>query len=687
MRYAEINIWDVEKQLLVAYAVGNTSYTTSIDNHYTIDEGYTGWITRHKEPLFITNIENFSATKPKLSSEKFPFRSYIGLPLTVNQTFLGTLELAHSKQNKYTQEDLDSLQVLAGQAAVAIRHAQIFQESQKHIHIQEQLASIASLANATLNLDELLSRIMAKTVEALGAQMGSVLLLNKDETALFPHPASIVGIDSKKIEQFNFSVDAPQFQKSIFSTGQPFLSNNARTDERVLPIYHNFISEFNIETVLGVSLITADKNIGEIYIFNKPTSFTHGDITFLSSIAVHFAAAIQNATLFEATQRNLSELSILYQSTADLSSSLSVEEVLTNLANRMVSILPADECVISRYNQTTSQVEVINKHLLPGGAVDLPQAYSSSENHLTKEVLLSHTPVVIHVNDAQANIEKRQLLRGRKQSVLLMLPLVVRNQSVGLIELYTRNDVDYHSKEIVLAQAMASQAAIALQNAQLYKEIDQQLTLRLRELSGLQKVGRELNSTLDLNTIIRLVLEEAVRATDADFGNVDIYHQETKTLQTQAQVGWPKEAMEVLLTKTDKIGIMGRSIRNNVSEIVDDVSSDPDYFPFSTLTRSKMVVPIQYGDIAEGGINLESTRLAGFTQTQLHYVQALADQSAIAIRNAQAFESQMKERREAAQRVSQLARLSEINRAFRANRPLEFYIRRYCFCNSRNCRV
>ncbi len=144
-------------------------------------------------------------------------------------------------------------------------------------------------------------------------------------------------------------------------------------------------------------------------------------------------------------------------------------------------------------------------------------------------------------------------------------------------------------------------------------------------------------------------------------------------------VGWPEDTPDALTALTPASGVIGRVIAAGGPEIVADTQHDPDYVPFPAPSRSQMVVPIQSGGVIEGVINLESKLPDAFTPAQLSYVQALADQATIAIRNAQAYAEQVKERREAAARVTQLAKLSEINRAFRANQPLAYILEEIAF--------
>ena len=667
---AEITIWNPEQQLFEAYVVGDSSYTMATGHAYAWGEGYTGWLAEHQQPLLVPVVDECQEIQPK-SPASFPFKAFIGLPLTVGEEFLGTFELAHHQPNSYTQEDVESLTRIVNQAAVALKHAKLFQENERHARTQTELAEIASLASTTLNLDELLRRIMERIVQAVEADIGAVLLLNKEENGLYAHPAGAVGISPQAVESFFISTTTSQFQDAPLSTGRPFLSDNAQTDKRVLPFYQPFIERLNIKTVLIVPLTTADKNVGEIYVMNKPTPFTPHDLVLLSSAAVHFAAAIVNATLFETTQRNLTDLAILNESAADLSSTLSIEDILSNLARRLTDILSADACSISGYDETTRTLIPIYEGQTPSVAAKLTSIFVEDDYPIIKDVLQTRQAQTIEVSNSANGQPETSLLKTWGVSTVLLLPLVARNNVIGLIEIFAKQPAAFRAEEINLAQTLANQAAIALQNAQLYEEADAQLTLRLKELSGLQTINKQLNSTLDLNIIIRYVIEEAVQATGANFGNVRLYEADTNQLTMYIHKGWPEEVtVQTNEAQVEPSGIIARVLEAKTSDIIDKVSQASGYTSPSASAASAMVVPILNADLVEGIIILESTRPAAFTRQQLQYVEALSDQAAIAIRNAKDYATLMEERRQATTRVNQLAKLSDISRAFRANLPL-----------------
>ena len=192
------------------------------------------------------------------------------------------------------------------------------------------------------------------------------------------------------------------------------------------------------------------------------------------------------------------------------------------------------------------------------------------------------------------------------------------------------------------------------------------LQQRVNELDGLQRVSNELNSTLDLNKILSMVLEEALRLTQADAGDVFFHN-----IVANKLVAYQEPSTDSPLLSLDtNAGIIGRVLHSGQSELVGDVSKVEDFIDLGRKTQAKVVVPIHYAGEPIGVIALESNKLNFFNHSQLRYLEALANHAAVAIGNARAYRQQTIEREQASRRAEQLSRLSEISNAFRTNRPL-----------------
>jgi GAF domain-containing protein len=211
-----------------------------------------------------------------------------------------------------------------------------------------------------------------------------------------------------------------------------------------------------------------------------------------------------------------------------------------------------------------------------------------------------------------------------------------------------------------LLEAIAAQAAIALENARLYQLTDIRLQERVEELTALVSITRELNSTLQMERIFDLVLDGAMQATGAEYSSIYLLDPEREILQRRAVRGY--EATTAPEGQAVGQGIIGRTVVTGQPNVVEDVTQDPDYLRVIPDVRSELCVPISYAGSVVGAINLESRLTAAFHPDDVSFVSALAAQAAIAIGNAQRLEEQMQRSELLRRRAEQLSNLARHGR-------------------------
>lgn len=256
----------------------------------------------------------------------------------------------------------------------------------------------------------------------------------------------------------------------------------------------------------------------------------------------------------------------------------------------------------------------------------------------------------------------------------LGVPLNVGEKFLGTLELASTLPNVFSQQDIVVLEAIANQAAIIIENARLFGSTHQQLQVRFGELAGIQRVSSEINSTLDLDKILSTVLEEVRQVTQADFVQVYFYNNHTDDLIAYGREGWHKPDQsadnDTVQSGAERTRIVGEVLRTGQSILVKNSVEDKRVAASAHSEGSQVVVPIHYAGEPIGVINLESHQLNFFKDSQLRYLEALANHAAVAIGNAEAYQQQKLERQQANRRADQLARLSEISNAFRTNRPL-----------------
>ena len=165
----------------------------------------------------------------------------------------------------------------------------------------ERLMEINITLNSTLELAQVLDLIIAKAVEMLDCEAGSILLCNKEEDCLMFSAST--SADSKTLAQIHIPL-TDSLAGTIYSKNIPLVVNNVNQDIR-----HNASVaaqiHFQTRSLLGVPMRIQERVIGVLEALNKKDgTFTEEDVKILTAIASQAAVAIENAQLMEALQES-----------------------------------------------------------------------------------------------------------------------------------------------------------------------------------------------------------------------------------------------------------------------------------------------------------------------------------------------------------------------------------------------
>jgi diguanylate cyclase (GGDEF)-like protein len=168
-----------------------------------------------------------------------------------------------------------------------------------------------------------------------------------------------------------------------------------------------------------------------------------------------------------------------------LSSSLDLTEVLKAFADSAAELTGATAAELSFWERDRDCLVMLVEHLRGSHEIteEGGQIYRLSDFPATRHVLIAQEPLQIRVSNADDDPAERKLLEGREQCTLLMLPLVARGETIGLMEVIDTQDREFDSYDVDFCQALCDVVAIAVRNAMLYAEM-QELAAR-DKLTGL----------------------------------------------------------------------------------------------------------------------------------------------------------------------------------------------------------
>jgi PAS domain S-box-containing protein len=391
-------------------------------------------------------------------------------------------------------------------------------------------------------------------------------------------------------------------------------------------------------------------------------------VSYLVSMEAHQGRTIEDASL------RLRQLSLVSEVGQTITSTLDMETVLELIMTKAVEILNAEAGSLLLLDQQSGELvfrvvvgpvsgSLVGQRLPPGEGI-VGAAVQTREAQL--------------VNDVQVDSRWHMgldLATGFETRSVLCAPMISRGHPSGALEVVNKLDgTKFDSDDLELLSNFAVQAAVAVENARLFEQTDEQLRARIDELTALQRTTQELNATLELDQILQLVLELAAQTTKATHGNVMLSDTDTGDMVLRSTCGYSAEeeaAIEELLLYPSDGSLTLQVVQDGQARIVDDVTREPWVVCVRDDTRSALVVPIYYQDVVVGLINLRHTDVEAFDREDLSFAQALAAQAAIAIGNAMRFEEQVRVNGTLSQRSEQLDALLAVSQKLRTDVQLE----------------
>jgi sigma-B regulation protein RsbU (phosphoserine phosphatase) len=241
----------------------------------------------------------------------------------------------------------------------------------------------------------------------------------------------------------------------------------------------------------------------------------------------------------------------------------------------------------------------------------------------------------------------------------IAIPLLAHDAILGLLEVKQTDGSPFSDDEIALLDGLATQAAITLQ-ATRQIEIER---WRVKQLSLVRAVSAQVTDVLDLDELARRVMNLIFYTFEYYYTALFILEQDRQVLRCQTSAGLTHphseqdEAPPILEVRLGE-GIIGQAAQIGIEILVDDVHSEPRYRYVDALpeTRSELVLPLKIGKRVLGVLDVQSDQLAGFDETDVLVLRALADQIAIAIEDTQLHSNLRR-------RADQLSAVTEVGRA------------------------
>jgi PAS domain S-box-containing protein len=440
-------------------------------------------------------------------------RSGVAFPVFVEGEIVGVVEVFSRARREVDEELLASLEAVGGQVGQFLRRKRAEEERGKILLREQQARADAEAAAATLrklervadaalqhlSLQDLLDSLLERIVQVLEADTAAILLVDDGDLLRL---RAAVGLGPEADHATPIPI-GKGLAGRVAATRAPMLVPDLAKVELVSPM----LRERGVNSVVAIPLIVEDRLLGVLHAGSAAyAQFVEDDARLLELIADRIALAINQAALYEAERAAQERLAFLSEASALLASSLDVEETLRRVARLAVPHF-ADWCAVDLVEVGGALQRVAVAHVNPD-RVDLAERLADAfpplldDRHGVGEVVRSGQPRV--AND----IELLRLGVG----ATMIVPLLVRDRSVGAVTFVAAESRRrYADTDLAFAQELASRAAVAVDNARLYRAAQR----RRDQLAFLAEASELLGSALEVDrTLDRLATLLADRFAD-----------------------------------------------------------------------------------------------------------------------------------------------------------------------------
>ena len=224
---------------------------------------------------------------------------------------------------------------------------------------------------------------------------------------------------------------------------------------------------------------------------------------------------------------------------------------------------------------------------------------------------------------------------GGSQS-MIFAPLNTGTETIGTLSVQSTREHAYSQHDFDTLTVIASQAAIAVQNARLYEASRNSA----RRHQALVKVAETINSSLTLSSVLTAVLDSIRDVMPYHLAAIMMPNPRTGVLEAVGAVGELSEYQRRTIRVPKGQGVTGKVLETGKPVVVQDVSKYRGYISGSKSTRSEVAVPLMRGDTVVGVLNVERKQVNAFPDDDVEMLTLFATQAAIAIENARLFEDQ-----------------------------------------------
>jgi PAS domain S-box-containing protein len=598
-------------------------------------------------------------------AEKSVIRSILIVPIVIDSETAGAVLLYQGNRRRWSAQVKNLAQAAASTVSLTIHH---FRSQERAINAADREALTNRLLTAirgAVGVDE----ILKVAVEGIG------ITLKVSRVVIYKHRDGKASAESCLTAQAEYlsSVLVPSLiGTELDLEGSPLLARllsgqmievpNTNDSD---PIARAFCVRLGVRAIALAPIGYDGHTVGTIALeqFDRPRVFTKDEIKLLELVTQQTAVALYQAELFREAQEAARRDGLISRISSAIHSSLNSEEVLKAIVNHMGVALSVCRCRLALLPSPLPEMVPVTHEYVAECCANRPPVLNEIQtmnNPFLQSVLSQDKPVAVSdpPNDPILAPLRLRVAAGSVKSILTTA-IRVDGKPIGILSLHhCDHSHTWTQWEIDLVKSVADQAAVAIRQTELYREVRDSA----QRASLVNHIVASIRRSLDLKETLKVAVDEVGRALAANrtyfrelIGNESVTIAEHLSDEGMSQ-------KHVRTTSDDYIANYLLETRRTL--VIDDVRAFAAAYPdlastvgtwwIEPLTLSQIVCPIFVNGACWGGLSIIQTdRVRKWTASEIALVEMVAAQVEVAVSHSNLFQ-ETKQSAERAALVSQI---------------------------------
>jgi GAF domain-containing protein/CheY-like chemotaxis protein len=588
-----------------------------------------------------------------IGDTKMP-KSLLFVPLLAGNFIRGYVSLQNiDTENAFSESDIRLLETLANSLSVALENARLFDETNRLLKETEQRTAELAIINSVqeglaskLDIQAIYDLVGDKIRDVFDTQGISISFYDRQKNYI-THPYYL--FKGKRIVELGFEL-GKGLTSHIIQTGQPLLINEkaAARFKELGAVFASSETEDTTKSWLGVPLISSGQVNGTIRLENYEREFAYSesDVSLLQTLANSMSVALENARLFDETNRLLKETE---QRKAELAVINNVQEGLVKEFKSKAIYELVGERLCELFDTQTVLIRTFDHE---SGTENWRYAIEKGERQYSeprpliwanRQLIQTHKPILINENylETAKKYGGSGVSMGMPPKSAVFVPMIVGDVVRGSVSL---QNVDkehaFTESDLGLLATLTNSMGVALENARLFDETTLLLAeakQRATELSTVNSISKALASQLDADDLIKLVGDQLKNLFRANIVYLALLNQKTKTIHFPYRYGDEMAPIKLGEGLTSKIILTGEPLL--INKDIEDLRTQLGVHRIGIPAASYLGVPIPVGDEIIGVLSVQSTEHENrFNENDLRLLSTIASSVGVALRNATLFE-------------------------------------------------